>query len=72
MNLDTLLAQAQQVCQKRGARLTKAREQVFLLLAQHDGAIGAYDLLAELQKSDPAAKPAVSYTHLTLPTKRIV
>ena len=59
-----LLQQAQHVCQQRGARLTKIREQVFLLLAKHDGAVGAYDLLEELKSIDPAAKPATIYRAL--------
>ena len=59
-----LLKQAQLVCQQRGARLTKIREQVFLLLAKHDTAVGAYDLLAELKSIDPAAKPATIYRAL--------
>ena len=65
-----LLAQAQQVCQKKGARLTKAREQVFLLLAKHEGAVGAYDLLDELKKLDPAAKPATIYRALDFLSKQ--
>ena len=64
MAIQGLLQQAQRVCQQRGARLTKIREQVFLLLAKHDGAVGAYDLLAELKGIDPAAKPATIYRAL--------
>jgi Fur family zinc uptake transcriptional regulator len=61
---EMLLTQAQQVCQKKGARFTKTREQVFILLARHEGAVGAYDLLAELKELDPAAKPATIYRAL--------
>ena len=61
---ETLLAQAQQVCTKKGARFTKVREQVFLLLAKSDGAVGAYDLLDQLKKIDAAAKPATIYRAL--------
>ncbi len=64
MTANKLLEQAQQVCQKRGARLTPAREQVFLLLAKQQGAIGAYDLLEQLKKVDTAAKPATIYRAL--------
>ncbi len=64
MSTETLLAQAKQVCLDRGARLTPAREQVFILLAQHDNAVGAYDLLDELKVIDPAAKPATIYRAL--------
>ncbi len=70
MNFDKQLKQAQQVCQQRGARLTPIREQVFLLLAKHKGAIGAYDLLAELKESDPAAKPATIYRALDFLNKQ--
>ena len=50
MTAESLLQQAQYVCQKKGARFTKVREQVFLLLANRQGAVGAYDLLAELKE----------------------
>ena len=64
------LKQAQLVCQNKGVRFTKVREQVFLLLAKHEGAIGAYDLLDELKKSDPAAKPATIYRALDFLSKQ--
>lgn len=60
----SLLEQAKAVCQKRGARFTATREQVFTLLAEHDGAVGAYDLLDKLKITDPAAKPATIYRAL--------
>ncbi|WNC70349.1 transcriptional repressor [Thalassotalea nanhaiensis] len=64
MNAQQLLQQARLTCQKSGARLTTAREQVFLLLAENDGAIGAYDLLEKLKAVDPGAKPATVYRAL--------
>ena len=64
MNAKNLLDQARIACQKRGARLTPIREQVFLLLSKHSGAVGAYDLLSELQAVDPSAKPATIYRAL--------
>ncbi|MGL1957157.1 MAG: transcriptional repressor [Colwellia sp.] len=67
---ETLLKQAQQVCQNKGARFTKVREQVFLLLAKHEGAVGAYDLLNELKKTDAAAKPATIYRALDFLSKQ--
>lgn len=70
MSIEKLLSQAQQVCQQKGARLTKVREQVFLLLAQHEGAIGAYDLLDKLKKSDASAKPATIYRALDFLSKQ--
>ena len=53
MAINTLLEQAKHTCQMRGARFTIAREQVFKILAEHEGAIGAYDLLDQLKKIDP-------------------
>ncbi len=70
MSTEKLLYQAQQVCQKKGARSTKTREQVFLLLAQHQGAVGAYDLLDKLKILDPAAKPATIYRALDFLSKQ--
>jgi Fur family zinc uptake transcriptional regulator len=67
---ETLLAQAQQVCKKKGARFTQVREQVFLLLAKHKGAVGAYDLLAQLKEIDAAAKPATIYRALDFLSKQ--
>lgn len=64
MNAEELLIQAKDSCQKRGARFTLAREQVFKLLTQHSGAVGAYDLLDELKLIDPSAKPATIYRAL--------
>jgi Fur family zinc uptake transcriptional regulator len=64
MNAEELLKQAKVSCEKRGARFTLAREQVFKLLSQHTGAVGAYDLLDELKLIDPAAKPATIYRAL--------
>ena len=58
------LTKAQEVCTRRGVRFTTAREQVFLLLAQHKNAVGAYDLLDELKVIDPSAKPATIYRAL--------
>ncbi|MEW6981054.1 zinc uptake transcriptional repressor Zur [Colwelliaceae bacterium 6471] len=65
-----LLEQAKLVCKKRGGRFTPTREQVFLLLAKHQGAAGAYDLLAELKDIDPAAKPATIYRALDFLSKQ--
>ena len=70
MTADSLLQQAQRVCQKKGARFTKVREQVFLLLANRQGAVGAYDLLAELKETDAAAKPATIYRALDFLSKQ--
>ena len=70
MTPEELLLKAQQVCQQRSARLTLVREQVFLLLAQSNAAVGAYDLLEKLQEIDPAAKPATIYRALDFLSKQ--
>jgi Fur family zinc uptake transcriptional regulator len=70
MNAEQLLEQAKASCQKRGARFTLAREQVFKLLTQRNGAVGAYDLLDELKLIDPAAKPATIYRALDFLSKQ--
>ena len=70
MSIEKLLVSAKAACEKRGARFTTAREQVFTLMAQHDGAIGAYDLLEQLKAKDPAAKPATVYRALDFLSKQ--
>jgi Fur family zinc uptake transcriptional regulator len=59
-----LIARAEKLCQHRGVRLTPARREVFSLLTQQDGAIGAYDLLEQLKRSVPNAKPPTIYRAL--------
>ncbi|QDP02868.1 zinc uptake transcriptional repressor Zur [Thalassotalea sp. PS06] len=70
MNPEQLLQLAQQTCKKRGARLTSAREQVFMLMAENEQAIGAYDLLEKLKEVDPGAKPATVYRALDFLSKQ--
>jgi Fur family zinc uptake transcriptional regulator len=67
---NTLLSQAQAVCQSKGVRFTPVREQVFGLLANQEAAIGAYDLLEQLKEIDPAAKPATIYRALNFLNKQ--
>ncbi len=62
--IDTALKQAETVCATHGARLTDSRKHVLeLIWASHEPA-KAYDLLAELQKEDPSAKPPTVYRAL--------
>ena len=70
MTPELLLDKAKIVCQQRNARLTPVRENVFLLLAKHNGAIGAYDLLADLKSIDASAKPATIYRALDFLNKQ--
>tara|TARA_B100002019_G_scaffold291120_2_gene310414 strand:+ start:366 stop:806 length:441 start_codon:yes stop_codon:yes gene_type:complete len=59
-----LIRKAEVLCQKRGARLTTARREVFAILAEQSGAIGAYDLLDQLREVMPNAKPPTIYRAL--------
>ncbi|MEE3651261.1 MULTISPECIES: zinc uptake transcriptional repressor Zur [unclassified Brenneria] len=63
-NQDKLLAQAEQICQHRGVRLTPQRLEVLRLMMQQAGAISAYDLLDLLRISEPQAKPPTVYRAL--------
>ena len=62
--LQRLLQKAQILCEQRGVRLTAQRQQVLRLLAEHTGAISAYDLLDKLRQSEPQAKPPTVYRAL--------
>jgi len=64
MDIKELVTRAKNTCDARGVRFTPTREQVFRLLAEKDGAIGAYELLELLKETDPAAKPATIYRAL--------
>ncbi|MBE1299577.1 MAG: transcriptional repressor [Alteromonadaceae bacterium] len=64
MNQDNLISKAKEYCEGRGARFTHLRESVYALLLKHEGAIGAYDLLDELKRTEDSAKPATVYRAL--------
>ncbi|TEW53196.1 transcriptional repressor [Psychromonas sp. RZ22] len=59
-----LLARAIDICKSKKLRFTPVRQQVFTLMAEHKGAISAYDLLAKLQDFDSNAKPPTIYRAL--------
>ena len=59
-----LLTKAEQLCKQRGVRMTPVRRQVFALLVEQQGAVGAYDLLDLLQQEAPKAKPPTIYRAL--------
>ncbi|WP_273778138.1 MULTISPECIES: transcriptional repressor [unclassified Acinetobacter] len=60
-NVDTRLAEAEQLCAASGARLTPLRKEVLELILKASGPMGAYDLLAQIKSSSdrPAAPPTV-------------
>ncbi|KMT64385.1 transcriptional repressor [Catenovulum maritimum] len=64
MSSKRLIEQARKACETRGARFTLVREQVFSFLANSNSAIGAYELLTQLQQLDAKAKPPTIYRAL--------
>ena len=64
MDQQVLLNKARQFCEHKGVRFTALREKVYSLLLNHENAVGAYDLLDELKKTEDSAKPATIYRTL--------
>jgi Fur family transcriptional regulator, zinc uptake regulator len=62
--IDAALDRAGELCARRGARLTRLRRRVLELVWQGHAAVKAYDLLAELDRKDGAAKPPTVYRAL--------
>ncbi len=62
--LDKLIKQVEEICAARGVRLTSQRKRVFELICASDKASSAYDLLDDLKKSEPQAKPPTVYRAL--------
>lgn len=62
-NLEDALAEAEAVCEARGARLTKIRRKVLSLMLEHKEPAKAYDLLQRLD-GEGAAKPPTVYRAL--------
>ncbi len=64
-NLDhQLVKQIEEICAARGVRLTTQRKRVFELICSSPKAFSAYELLEELQKVEPQAKPPTVYRAL--------
>lgn len=59
-----LLSRAIDICKANNVRFTPVRQQVFTLMADHKGAISAYELLEKLQVFDSKAKPPTIYRAL--------
>lgn len=58
------LAAAEKLCQTRGARLTAVRRKVLSLVWQSHAPVGAYDLLARLNKGGGRVAPIAVYRAL--------
>lgn len=61
---EQLLKRAEVMCQRRGVRMTPTRREVFAILTEQEGAVGAYDLLDLLKAEVPNAKPPTIYRAL--------
>lgn len=59
-----LVKQIEEICAARGVRLTTQRKRVFELICSSPKAFSAYELLEELQKVEPQAKPPTVYRAL--------
>ena len=57
--INQAMANAEQLCQRRGQRFTALRRRVFELVWCHHKPIGAYDLLEKLQRDGRTAPPTV-------------
>lgn len=58
------IQQIETLCQERGVRLTPQRRQVFELICARGKASSAYELLEQLKKREPQAKPPTVYRAL--------
>lgn len=61
---EAIMVKAKAYCDSQGARLTPLRERVYEILLSKESAIGAYDLLDELRKTEDNAKPPTVYRAL--------
>ncbi len=59
-----LVKQIEEICASRGVRLTAQRKKVFELICTSPKASSAYELLEQLQKVEPQAKPPTVYRAL--------
>ena len=62
--ISSTLKQAETLCLERKILFTQLRKTVFKLIWQSHIPIKAYDILQQLQKKDPAAKPITVYRAL--------
>jgi Fur family transcriptional regulator, zinc uptake regulator len=63
-DIERALVRAQQICASRGVRLTPVRRRVLQLILAADQPIGAYALLAELQRERGKLGPPTVYRAL--------
>lgn len=61
---EALLARANALCERRGAKLTDLRRRVLGLILDADAPVGAYHLLEQLQRTRPGGAPPTVYRAL--------
>lgn len=61
---EALIARADALCERRGAKLTDLRRQVLGLILDADAPIGAYELLEQLRRTRPGGAPPTVYRAL--------
>ena len=64
ISINEALKKAENICNKKGVKLTKLRQKVLTLILKNHGYVKAYDLLNDLKKSDASAKPPTVYRSL--------
>ena len=64
ININEALKKAENICNKKGVKLTKLRQKVLTLILKNHGYVKAYDLLNDLKKNDASAKPPTVYRSL--------
>ena len=62
--IEKSLIEANEVCLEKNLRFTDLRKKVFGIISKNHKPVKAYDILSELQKEDPAAKPSTIYRTL--------
>jgi Fur family transcriptional regulator, zinc uptake regulator len=58
------LKTAEEICDQHGVRFTDLRRQIFTLILEADGPVGAYDLLDRLKEARKKAAPPTVYRAL--------
>ncbi|MCH2038222.1 MAG: transcriptional repressor [Rickettsiales bacterium] len=62
--INQAIKDAEEICESKGSRLTDLRRRVLELIWADHQSIKAYDLLSELKKEIPSAKPPTIYRAL--------
>lgn len=63
-SLEKYLKMAEEICQKKTVRFTKSRRQILQMIYASPNPAKAYDILDQLKKTQPQAKPPTVYRAL--------